>query len=173
MPRNEDIPRIRLVIARVTFVLDRRRSRLPSWRRLPSCPWRSTTTSSSAKLSKTSLARIQCRSPKVSRSFLKAGGLEWGVDRYQLEKRYGNYFHLFLRTSEQADVTVRLEYRQAALGNYVMAVERYYPQAKGSYRSEFDTAGDEYLRMAASPPGGFCSSSMGGSLPSSQSFMWR
>ena len=26
-----------------------------------------------------------------------------------------------------------------------MAVERYYPQAKGSYVSEFNTAGDEFL----------------------------
>ena len=59
--------------------------------------------------------------------------MQWGaIDRYQLEKRYGNYYQFFWRTSEQADVTVRLEYRQAALGNYVMAVERYYPQAKGS-----------------------------------------
>ena len=57
----------------------------------------------------------------------------------------GTITQFFWRTSEQADVTVRLEYRQAALGNYVMAVERYYPQAKGSYKSEFDTAGDEYL----------------------------
>lgn len=57
----------------------------------------------------------------------------------------GNYYQFFWRTSEQADVTVRFEYRQSALGNYVMAQERYYPQAKGSFRSPFQVIGDDYL----------------------------
>ena len=69
------------------------------------------------------------------------------MDGYQLAQRYGNYYTFFWRTSQRADVTVRLEYRQSALGNYVMAMERYYPEAKGSYRSEFNTAGDEYLEF--------------------------
>lgn len=57
----------------------------------------------------------------------------------------GNYFTFFWRANVEADVTVRLEYRQAALGNFVMAQERYYPGAKGSYKSEFRVTGDEYL----------------------------
>ncbi len=57
--------------------------------------------------------------------------MEWGaVGWTERDVRFGNYYTLFWRTSEQADVTVRLEYRQAALGNYVMAMERYYPNAK-------------------------------------------
>lgn len=57
----------------------------------------------------------------------------------------GNYFTFFWWAHERADVTMRLEYRQAALGDYVMAQERYYPNANGSYKSEFRVTGDEYL----------------------------
>ncbi len=57
----------------------------------------------------------------------------------------GNTFEFYWRTRELADVTVRLEYRQAALGNYVLAQERYYPEALGSYASKFSVTGDEYL----------------------------
>jgi len=74
--------------------------------------------------------------------------LEWGaVGWMEREERYGNYFTFFWRTSERADVTVRLEYRQSALGNYVMAMERYYPEAKGSYKSEFQVIGDDFLEF--------------------------
>ena len=100
--------------------------------------------------------------------------LEWGaVDRIQLQMRYGNYYQFFWRTSEQADVTVRLEYRQAALGNYVMAVERYYPQAKGSYRSEFDTAGDEFLENGRVTSWRLLLIVNGRIVAFRQSFMWR
>jgi hypothetical protein len=100
--------------------------------------------------------------------------LEWGaIDRTQLQMRYGNYYQFFWRTSEQADVTVRLEYRQAALGNYVMAVERYYPQAKGSYRSEFDTAGDEFLESGRVTSWRLLLIVNGRIVAFRQSFMWR
>jgi len=100
--------------------------------------------------------------------------LEWGaVDRYQLERRYGNYYTFFWRTSEQADVTVRMEYRQAALGNYVMAMERYYPQAKGSYRSEFSTAGDDYWENGRVTSWRVLLIVDGRIVALRQSFMWR
>lgn len=67
------------------------------------------------------------------------------VDGFDLRQRYGNYFTFFWRTSEQADVTIRFEYRQAALSNYVMAQERYYPAARGSFESQFDIIGDDFL----------------------------
>ena len=70
----------------------------------------------------------------------------WGaLDSYDTEQRHGNYFTFFWRAREEADVTVRLEYRQAALGNHVMAQERYYPGVKGSVQSDFTVTGDEYL----------------------------
>jgi hypothetical protein len=100
--------------------------------------------------------------------------LEWGaVDRYQLQQRYGNYYTFFWRTSEQADVTVRMEYRQAALGNYVMAMERYYPQAKCSYRSEFSTAGDDYWENGRVTSWRVLLIVDGRIVALRQSFMWR
>jgi hypothetical protein len=100
--------------------------------------------------------------------------MAWGaVNRYQLEKRYGNYFTFFWRTSERADVTVRFEYRQSALSNYVMAMERYYPEAKGSYESEFTTAGDEYLEFGRVTSWRVLLIVNGRIVALSQSFMWR
>ncbi len=100
--------------------------------------------------------------------------IRWGaVDQYQLEERYGNYYTFFWRASERADVTVRLEYRQSALGNYVMAMERYYPQAKGSYRSEFNTAGDEYLESGRVTSWRVLLIVDGRIVALRQSFMWR
>ncbi|MFZ4597863.1 MAG: hypothetical protein ACOYNN_04390, partial [Terrimicrobiaceae bacterium] len=70
----------------------------------------------------------------------------WGaIDSTEIAKRNGNYFHFFWRSRQTADVTVRLEYRQAGLGNYVMAQERYYPGVRGSRKSSFQVTGDEFL----------------------------
>jgi hypothetical protein len=100
--------------------------------------------------------------------------IQWGaVERFQLERRYGNYFTFFWRTSERADVTVRLEYRQAALANHVMAMERYYPEAKGSYISDFNTAGDDYLEFGRVTSWRVLLIVNGRIVALSQSFMWR
>jgi hypothetical protein len=64
-----------------------------------------------------------------------------GVDR---ALRYGNYFHFFWRASRQADLIVRLEYRQEQLGNYVQAKEIAYDHAKGSFETQFQVTGDDY-----------------------------
>lgn len=70
----------------------------------------------------------------------------WGaVESVEISKRHGSYFTFFWRTSRDSDVTLRLEYRQAGLGNYVMAQERYFPAARGSHRSTFQVTGDEFL----------------------------
>ena len=100
--------------------------------------------------------------------------IAWGaVDRIQRERRYGNYFTFFWRTSERSDVTVRLEYRLAALANHVMAVERYYPEAKGSYISEFNTAGDEFLEFGRVTSWRVLLIVNGRIVALRQSFMWR
>ncbi|MEI6280205.1 MAG: hypothetical protein WCQ16_12600 [Verrucomicrobiae bacterium] len=70
----------------------------------------------------------------------------WGaIGGYEVTARNGNYYNFFWRSQSTADVTVRLEYRQAGLANYVMAQERYYPGARGSRKSSFRVAGDDYL----------------------------
>lgn len=60
-------------------------------------------------------------------------------------ERYGQYFTFFWRATRAADLTMRFEYRQANLGSLVQAREFTYPGAKGSFRSEFDIIGDDYL----------------------------
>ncbi len=60
-------------------------------------------------------------------------------------ERYGQYFTFFWRTARKADLTMRFEYRQANLGSHVQAREFSYPAAKGSFRSEFDIIGDDFV----------------------------
>jgi hypothetical protein len=56
----------------------------------------------------------------------------------------GQYFTFFWRAKRPANLTVRLEYRQANLKNYVQARELNYPNAKGSHSSEFAIVGNDY-----------------------------
>jgi len=70
----------------------------------------------------------------------------WGaIDSQQNAQRNGNHYQFFWRARETSDVTVRFEYRQAGLSNYVMARERYYPGVRGSKKSAFEVTGDDYL----------------------------
>lgn len=70
----------------------------------------------------------------------------WGaIGNQELARRNGNYYNFFWRSKTVADVTVRFEYRQAGLANYVMAKERYYPGFRGTKKSSFEVTGDEYL----------------------------
>jgi hypothetical protein len=71
---------------------------------------------------------------------------QWGaVDSLESTARNGNYYSFFWRAKPLSDVTVRLEYRQAGLSNYVLAKERYYPGVRGTHRSTFEVTGDEFL----------------------------
>ncbi len=100
--------------------------------------------------------------------------LEWGaIDQTDIELRYGNYFTFFWRATEEADVTVRLEYRQASLGNFVMAQERYYPAAKGSYKSDFQVTGDDFLEMGRVTSWRALLIVEGRIVALSQSFIWK
>ena len=70
----------------------------------------------------------------------------WGaIDYQEMTKRNGNYYSFFWCAKPRSDVTVRFEYRQAGLSNYVMAKERYYPGVRGSRKSSFQVTGDEFL----------------------------
>jgi hypothetical protein len=72
--------------------------------------------------------------------------LTWGaIDQLEVSKRHGNYYTIYWKSAIPSDVTMRLEYRQAGLGNFVMAQERSYSQACGTYRSTFEVTGDDYL----------------------------
>ena len=58
----------------------------------------------------------------------------------------GNYLDFWWwNHGAPADVTVRLEYRQANLGPFVMAREKSYSAVKGSVKTAFTVIGDDYL----------------------------
>lgn len=69
-------------------------------------------------------------------------GATTGLDQRQ---RFGDYFDFFWRAKRDADVTVRLEYRQEKLRSFVQARELSYHQARGSHKTEFAIIGDDYL----------------------------
>jgi hypothetical protein len=60
-------------------------------------------------------------------------------------ERQGHYFTFFWKAKREADITIRLEYRQTNLADYVQAQEIVHPAAKGSMKSEFRVRGDDYL----------------------------
>jgi hypothetical protein len=69
----------------------------------------------------------------------------WGaLDGTDVSARTGQYFTFFWRAKRPADLTIRLEYRQANLKNYVQGRELNYPNAKGSHTSEFAIVGNDY-----------------------------
>ena len=64
------------------------------------------------------------------------------LDQYQ---RYGNYFDFFWRAKRPADLTVRLEYRQEKLHEFVQAQEVSYANVHGNQKTEFKVIGDDYF----------------------------
>lgn len=60
------------------------------------------------------------------------------------DKRKGNYFTFFWRSKREANLKVRLEYRQERLGDFVQAQEVEVPNAHGSHVTEFQVTGDDY-----------------------------
>jgi len=95
------------------------------------------------------------------------------VDSTEMAQRYGNYYTIFWRNSTRSDVTLRLEYRQAGLGNYLMAKERSYPDALGSHRSTFEVTGDEFLENGRVTAWRALLIVEGRIVALSQSYMWR
>jgi hypothetical protein len=69
----------------------------------------------------------------------------WGaLDGADVSARTGQYFTFFWRAKRRANLTIRLEYRQANLKNYVQAREINYADVKGSRTSEFAILGNDY-----------------------------
>jgi hypothetical protein len=69
----------------------------------------------------------------------------WGaLEGADVVARTGQYFTFMWRAKKRANLTIRLEYRQANLKNYVQAREANYPNAKGSQTTEFAIVGNDY-----------------------------
>ena len=98
----------------------------------------------------------------------------WGaIGSVELQKRHGNYYTVFWRSKKASDITLRLEYRQAALGNHVMALERHYSQARGNFKSTFEILGDDFLENGRVSAWRLLMIVEGRIVALSQSYMWR
>ncbi len=98
----------------------------------------------------------------------------WGaVSPEEVNAIRGNYLDVFWRAREQADVTVRLEYRQLGTGSLVSAQELYYPNARGSYTSKFTITGDEFLEFGRVSAWRVLLIVDGKIVNFRQSFLWR
>ena len=74
----------------------------------------------------------------------------WGaINDYERRQLTGQYFTFFWKAKRRANLTLRLEYRQVNLKNYVQARELNYPNAKGSYTSEISILGEDYEQDGA------------------------
>jgi len=100
--------------------------------------------------------------------------VNWGaVTTYDLDQVSGNFFIFHWRATVRSDVTLRLEFRQAALGNFVQAEELYYPGFKGSQRSQFRVTGDDYLENGRVTSWRALLIVDGKIVALTQSYMWR
>jgi hypothetical protein len=68
------------------------------------------------------------------------------VTQFDRQQRWGNYYDFYWRTLRPAtELTVRFEYRQEKLGNFVQAQERSYKNVKkGVTESKFMVIGDDF-----------------------------
>ena len=99
----------------------------------------------SGKLSNTAPSSKSTTVQDASIRFERQYRLFGSATKLDQRDRYGNYFDFFWRARRAANLTVRLEYRQEKLHAHVQAQEASYPNARGSYKTEFKVVGDDYL----------------------------
>src|SRR6266436_6885719 len=86
-------------------------------------------------------ATIQEASITFERQYRLYGAVT-GLDQHQ---RFGNYFDFFWRAKRDANVTIRLEYRQEKLHEHVQAQEISYAVFCLKKKTEFKVVGDDYF----------------------------
>lgn len=116
---------------------------------------------------------VEIRAKNDMINFERARRTFGAVDSVEIAQRYGNYYTIFWRNSTRSDVTLRLEYRQAGLANFVMAKERLYTDTIGSHRSTFEVVGDEFLENGRVTSWRALLITDGRIVAISQSYMWR
>lgn len=79
-------------------------------------------------------------------SFMRRSYMWPATTRLEQDALRGSYLNFYWwNHGPRQDVTIRLEYHQAGLGNEVLAREISYPQMQGSRTSVFKIIGDDYL----------------------------
>ena len=97
------------------------------------------------KLSNTAPSSKSTTVQDASIRFERQYRLFGAVTKLDQRERFGNYFDFFWKARRAADLTVRLEYRQEKLHAHVQAQQISYPNARGSFKTEFKVVGDDYL----------------------------
>ena len=82
---------------------------------------------------------------EASLNFERSYRMFGAVTALDQRQHFGQYFDFFWRAKRPADVTVRFEYKQEKLRAFVQAKEQAYQNVRGTNRSEFQVAGDEYF----------------------------
>ncbi len=111
--------------------------------------------------------------PNEMINFERAAVNYGAVNALDRRQRVGNYYDFFWRAGRQADITVRLEYRQAKLGNNVRAQELFHPAAKGSQKSSFAVIGDDFINDGAVNAWRCLLIENGRIVGLTQSYLWR
>ena len=102
-------------------------------------------TGKGGKLSSTAPSSKSTTVQDASIRFERQYRLFGAVTKLDQRERMGNYFDFFWKARRSADLTVRLEYRQEKLHAHVQAQEIFYPNARGSQKTEFKVVGDDYF----------------------------
>jgi hypothetical protein len=97
------------------------------------------------KLSNTAPSSKSTTVQDASITFERQYRLFGAVTKLDQRERFGNYFDFFWRAKRPAELTLRLEYRQEKLHAHIQAQEVSYPNARGSYKTEFKVVGDDYF----------------------------
>jgi hypothetical protein len=88
-------------------------------------------------------------------------------------ERRGYYFNVWWKAKREADITVRIEYRQEKLGSHVEAKEVHVPRAKGSHETKFTIIGDEYKENGKITSWRLLLIENGRAVGLHQSFLWN
>jgi hypothetical protein len=103
------------------------------------------TTKASKKFSGSGGSRANAAVAAAAINFESKYRLYGAVTQLDERERTGNYFDFFWRAKRDADLTVRLEYRQERLRAFTQARELHYPNARGHHKSEFAIVGDDFF----------------------------
>jgi hypothetical protein len=103
------------------------------------------TKSAKKRLGGQSGSRLNAVVAEASINFESRYRLHGAVTALDQRERAGNYFDFFWKAKRDADITVRLEYRQELLRAFVQAREIRYPNARGHHRTEFAVVGDDFF----------------------------
>lgn len=120
---------------------------------------------------KRSKSRKRVDNPYID--FEKRRLIRGAITPEDFRQKQGSYYSFYWKAKRDASVTVRFEYRQANLGAHVQALAVDYPSAKGSHRTQFAVAGDDYLNDGRVIAWRASIIENGRIVATTQSYLWR